>query len=280
MATTGFYLIGIRGNHFFPSDTKLLEYDMFFYSFPTQYWGIGFDNGIDSDRKTDYKLLNVRMSANFLWHVGSFYLGPGAQFTHANATHIVRPELWEGAAANVTTVGVGAMFRYDTRDNFTAPTRGWMVSLEQKMCPRFLGNKNAFSYTKLTASTYQRAWKGAIIALQGRLWYNYGKVPWNMLATFGGTNTMRGYYEGRFRDKTEVDATVELRQHIWHRIGMTVWAGAATVAPTFGDMRWHHVLPNFGIGYRWEFKHNTNIRLDYGIGRDSSAFMFSINEAF
>lgn len=91
---------------------------------------------------------------------------------------------------------------------------------------------------------------------------------------------MRGYYEGRYRDKCEADLTVELRQRVWHRSGIAVWAGMATVAPRIGDMRWRKVLPNGGIGYRWEFKKYTNIRLDYGIGRGESSFLFSINEAF
>ena len=36
-----------------------------------------------------------------------------------------------------------------------------------------------------------------------------------------------------------------------------------------------------GIGYRWEFKKNVNVRLDYGFGKNGqSGFIFNINEAF
>ena len=101
-----------------------------------------------------------------------------------------------------------------------------------------------------------------------------------MMATFGGNSSMRGYYKGQYRDKTEADFTVEFRQHLWHRIGMTVWGGVATVAPTPAKMRLRHILPNLGVGYRWEFKKQTNVRVDYGIGRGCSSFIFSINEAF
>ncbi len=50
----------------------------------------------------------------------------------------------------------------------------------------------------------------------------YGNTPWGMLATLGGSNTMRGYYDGQYRDKCEIDATVELRQHVYHRNGIVV----------------------------------------------------------
>ena len=41
------------------------------------------------------------------------------------------------------------------------------------------------------------------------------------------------------------------------------------------------LLPNWGFGYRWEFKKNVNVRLDYGFGKPGhSGFIFNINEAF
>ena len=41
------------------------------------------------------------------------------------------------------------------------------------------------------------------------------------------------------------------------------------------------LLPNAGIGYRWEFKKDVNVRLDYGFGKGGqSGFIFNINEAF
>ena len=48
----------------------------------------------------------------------------------------------------------------------------------------------------------------------------------------------------------------------------------------FDKLRWGHILPNYGIGYRWEFKHRVNVRLDLGFGKHSPGFVFSINEAF
>lgn len=51
--------------------------------------------------------------------------------------------------------------------------------------------------------------------------------------------------------------------------------------PKFADLRMKHVLPNFGVGYRWEFKKNVNVRLDYGFGKHGQkGFIFNINEAF
>ena len=54
-----------------------------------------------------------------------------------------------------------------------------------------------------------------------------------------------------------IEATVELRQHVWKRNSLTAWIGAGTVFPKFSQMRSRHILPNFGLGYRWEFKKNS-----------------------
>ena len=77
-----------------------------------------------------------------------------------------------------------------------------------------------------------------------------------------------------------MDLTLELRQHVWRRNGLVFWLGAGTVYPKLSKIRFSHILPNGGIGYRWEFKKLTNVRLDYGFARGEKSFIFSINEAF
>ena len=102
-----------------------------------------------------------------------------------------------------------------------------------------------------------------------------------MLAALGGSARMRGYYEGRYRDKNLIETQIELRQHIWRRNGIAVWVGAGNVFPSFSGFKWGLTLPNYGIGYRWEFKNRVNVRLDYGFGKKGqSGFLFNINEAF
>lgn len=39
VSTVGFYLLGVRGNHLFPQDKYRLNYNLYFYSFPSLYWG-------------------------------------------------------------------------------------------------------------------------------------------------------------------------------------------------------------------------------------------------
>lgn len=41
VSTVGFYLLGVRGNHLFPQEKYRLNYNLYFYSFPSLYCGKG-----------------------------------------------------------------------------------------------------------------------------------------------------------------------------------------------------------------------------------------------
>lgn len=282
VSTVGFYMLGIRGTHIFPQDKYRADYTIYFYSFPCKFWGMGYDMGDDDSNKSDMKRWQARFKASFLFHLGdNLYLGPMVSYDYVIGRRIERPELLNGMDQHTWNIGAGFSAVYDTRDVLTYPHRGFYINLSQCFRPRFMGNDYAFSTTELQVDAYQRVWKGAILAEDFRTMLNFGNPSWGMMALFGNSNSMRGYYEGRYRDKHKMEAQVELRQHIWKRNSLTTWVGAGTVFHKFSEMRSRHILPNFGIGYRWEFKKNVNVRLDYGFGKaGQTGFLFSINEAF
>ena len=282
VSTVGFYMLGIRGTHIFPQDKYRADYTIYFYSFPCKFWGMGYDMGDDDSNKSDMKRWQARFKASFLFHLGdNLYLGPMVSYDYVIGRRIERPELLNGMDQHTWNIGAGFSAVYDTRDVLTYPHRGFYINLSQCFRPKFMGNDYAFSTTELQVDAYQRVWKGAILAEDFRTMLNFGNPSWGMMALLGNSNSMRGYYEGRYRDKHKMEAQVELRQHIWKRNSLTTWVGAGTVFHKFSEMRSRHILPNFGIGYRWEFKKNVNVRLDYGFGKaGQTGFLFSINEAF
>ena len=282
VSTVGFYMLGIRGTHIFPQDKYRADYTIYFYSFPCKFWGMGYDMGDDDSNKSDMKRWQARFKASFLFHMGdNLYLGPMVSYDYVIGRRIERPELLNGMDQHTWNIGAGFSAVYDTRDVLTYPHRGFYINLSQCFRPRFMGNDYAFSTTELQVDAYQRVWKGAILAEDFRTMLNFGNPSWGMMALLGNSNSMRGYYEGRYRDKHKMEAQVELRQHVWKRNSLTTWVGAGTVFHKFSEMRSRHILPNFGIGYRWEFKKNVNVRLDYGFGKaGQTGFLFSINEAF
>lgn len=280
VTTTGFYLLGIRGNTIFPQDKYRLNLNVYFFSFPSKYWGVGYENGSRDDDYTCYKRLENQIRIDFSRKIATnTYLGVTTLYRHVNGKDFKDIEFLDGEKKDVTVLGFGLQFTYDSRDFIPNPYQGIYASLQQISFPDFFGNK--FQKTELNFRSYNRVWKGGILAydLQGIFQYE-GNTPWSMMAVLGGPYQMRGYYEGQYRDNNLIQTQLELRQHIYNRHSIALWGGAGNVFPDFKKFDWGQTLPTYGIGYRWEFKKRVNVRLDYGIGKGQTGFYFNINEAF
>lgn len=282
VSTVGFYMLGVRGTHIFSGDRQRIDYTSYFYSFPCDFWGMGYARGNDDANQSDMKRWQAQVKASWLFRTSrDLFIGPTAAFDYILAHDIERLDLFEGQQKRTVNFGVGFTLLYDTRDNLTAPKHGVYLSLQQLLRPRFLGNHYDFYTTHLRTSGYVPLWGGATLAADFCAQLNFGNPSWGMMALLGNSYSMRGYYEGRYRDKHKMEAQVELRQHVWRRNGVVLWLGAGTVFPKFSEIYMKRVLPNYGVGYRWEFKKNVNVRLDYGFGKaGQKGFIFNINEAF
>lgn len=280
--TTGqLYKIGGEGYHIFPHDKFRINYDFYFYSFKDKFWGIGYKNAINDANENTSKRLQARLKADFVYKLTKrLFIGPLFELTYIHADKIRDMNLFAGQRLKTTSTGLGFTVYFDSRDVPFNAHKGAYFRLDQLFNARIFGNKYAFSQTELSVAGYGEAWKGGVIAAIYHADFTYGNTPWGLMPTFGGSHRMRGYYEGRFRDKNEMDVTLELRQHVWHRSGIVLWVGAGTVFPRFSAFKWNHVLPNVGVGYRWQFKQRVNIRLDVGVGKNEYGFNFAINEAF
>jgi hypothetical protein len=110
-----------------------------------------------------------------------------------------------------------------------------------------------------------------------------GDVPfWAIPSVGGGAYGLRGYTQGRYRDKLVTTAQAELRAHAKNRWGAAVFGGLAQVAPSLGDLRGAEVLPAGGVGLRFQLtrQYPMHMRADYAWGRNGGIFYFSVSEAF
>ena len=142
VSTVGFYMLGVRGNHIAPRGRYRIDYRLYFYSFPSDFWGIGYEMGDNDDNKSDMKRWQAQAEAAFLFRVAdNFYVGPMASYDYVIGKHIERPELLNGMDHHTWNVGAGVSLVYDNRDNLTNPHRGIYLNLKQMFRPRFMGNE-------------------------------------------------------------------------------------------------------------------------------------------
>ena len=297
ISTTGFYLLGLRGYHLFPKRKHRVDYSAYLFSFPSEFWGAGYENGMGMNpdlQGGQYKRKNYQLKVDYMYNViKGLNVGANISFEYVegidwdeNALALLAT--FDNPQHSFYTSGVGVFLMYDTRNVITNPSKGIYTKLTYSHYPELLGNSPTavFSSTELEFRAYHSLWKGAILAYDFHAVLNTGDTPWTSYFNMGGTTRMRGYYEGRFRDNNGIEAQIEYRQKVWKRIGVTGWIGAGNVFSSLDTFKWEETLPNWGVGLRWEFKKDINLRLDYGWGAIDangnriSSIIFNINEAF
>lgn len=266
--TAAHFEVSVSGLHISPKDKYRLDYRVSFSSIDTKFWGIGYEQCSNNDNESNYKYLASTAHIIFSRRLGQhFFVGPMATFDYVNARKFEKPWLWEGLPNRMFSWGIGVSLSYDTRDSSTEPVRGILLNMNQTFDGRWMGNRQGYSVNEFTAAYYTPMWRGSVLASRLHSRITWGDTPWGMLSYIGGSYDMRGYFEGRYRDKSEIDLCVEVRQHVWRRNGIAVWGGLASIFPDFRKIRGSQLLPNWGIGYRWEFKQRMNVRVDLGFGR-------------
>lgn len=280
ISTSGYYKVGVTGLNLMDHNRHRIKYDISFASMPIDYWGIGYE--MAQATKSSMVEKCYRIDAEYQYEMAqNFFAGVALDFTHAAAKKLSNPDYLLGQRDKYTATGVGLSLQYDSRDFAPNPYKGIYLCLRETYFPAALSTTATIWRTVFTGNYYQRLWKGCTLALDAYVEYNSGKeVPWSMVAQLGGGYRMRGYYQGQYRDNGMVEVQAELRQKIYNRHGIAVWAGAGNVFPNFHNFKWSQTLPNYGIGYRWEFKHRVNVRIDYGRGRHGGSVVFNVNEAF
>lgn len=199
---------------------------------------------------------------------------------------MLNPEYLLGNTPQYYVTGLGLTFEFDTRDNLLTPTRGLHIAWKPMVFFKHLGNApSSFHSHSIIMNGYFKLWKGSVLAIDLYSRLNSAGTPWTMKEMLASDGIrMRGYYMGSYIDNSQIAAQMELRQNVYKRFGVVVWGGGATVFSSFKDFRTNNIKPewlqNFGIGLRFEFKHNVNARIDYGFGKHTSGLVFAIGEAF
>ena len=283
VSTSGFFSFGVTGNTIFRYNRQRLIYNLSFSSSPRDLWGFGYDAGRHNP-KTSYVEQRYRINARYLHSlVANTYAGAVFDFDHTKGRKFDTTGLayLHGENTQYTATGIGLVAEYDSRDFIPNPSHGFYLHVREIYYPKGLGScPTSLFRTVCQADYYQPVWRGGLLAFDLYGEFNSDDTPWPLMARLGSNERMRGYYEGRYTDNCLLSAQVELRQHIWRRIGGVAWVGAGNVFPRINDFRWSQTLPNYGLGLRWELKKRVNVRMDYGIGRRTSGFLLSLNEAF
>lgn len=282
VSLTGQYSFIFKGNHLFRYNKSRFTYDLAFQNKPLDFWGISYD-ACNTNPKSRYTRRHIKLESDYVYNITSkFYVGAALNMRYTFISSIDNPSYLEGQKESYFFTGIGASLCYDTRDFIPNPKRGIHLLIKEVVYPKFLctTGQNIFS-TTLIFNYYQKMWKGSVLAFDLYGQYNGEDVAWPLRPEVGaGGMRMRGYYGGRYIDNNMMSAQMEVRQHVYKRFGVAAWVGCGTVFPSFKELKGEDLLINYGIGLRFEFKHNVNLRVDWGFGRGTNGIVFGMAEAF
>ena len=93
---------------------------------------------------------------------------------------------------------------------------------------------------------------------------------------------MRGYYDGRYRDRHLLAFQAEYRLPVWGKFGLVGFAGLGRVAPTLGGLDFSGLKYSAGFGLRFKIapREGANLRIDWAFGQGTSGVYFTAGEAF
>ncbi len=275
---------------FFPEENWLLRGNLDFSSFPQGYYGIG--NQTSEDDRTEIAFKQFLFEPILLRKVrDNFFVGAGVRYNRIYDTVLDKEknELPEGFnlqdSLGSTSVGAELAMIWDSRDNVLNAQRGLLVEFTQGFYGESFGGTNAFELSKLDVRRYHRINNRSVLA-----YHFFGRHTWNdapvqELSALGGPTLLRGFQEGRFRDRVAVFSQVEYRLQGEGRFGFVTFAGAGQVANRLGDLDFSQFRASVGAGLRVLIvpSEALNLRLDYafGIGQHSDrSFYLGIAEAF
>ncbi|GAB3977192.1 BamA/TamA family outer membrane protein [Spirosoma terrae] len=185
-----------------------------------------------------------------------------------------------GLGSRLSGAGLGLF--YDSRNVIFFPSKGVVADIAYLTHNQALGGNVRFGRYTADVSSYHSLSTKAILAVNYFVSLTTGEAPFNALSLLGGTKRMRGYYEGRYRDQNVALIQSEVRFDLYKRLGGVVFGAAGILGDAQSGLRVNEPKLAYGAGLRFTMnrRDHLNIRLDYGLGRQSNGFYLTIGEAF
>ena len=177
----------------------------------------------------------------------------------------------------------GASVTADTRDYPGHPTTGGLYRAGvAAYSDRDFGQ---FSFQRYEAEGVQ------FIPVKGETWivavHGWGAfsnvtsgntVPFYMLPSLGGQDTLRGYHDYRFHDRNLLLASAESRWALFRDVDAAAFFDAGNVAARAGDLNLRKT--SWGGGLRVHSRTSTLARLDIGHSREGWEVFFKLDDPF
>lgn len=282
------FIAAINGTAYLPSERYILNYQLSYSYFPDKFWGLG-KNAPDKNEeayifKQYYTYLHFQRKLRNRYFVGLLY-----EYQRLLTVDYQAGGLFDKLAVPgrypYHISGAGLSLTFDSRNNAFAPDRGSFFQVYFNHFTPAFGSDFRYTNYVVDVRRFVPLYGKQVLALEAYSFFNSGNVPLRSLATFGGANSMRGFYDGRYRSKNQVVVQAEYRVPLFWRLGAVGFAGIGNVGDSISDVNFRNLKYSYGGGLRVALnrRERLNLRIDYGWGQGestSNGLYFQLGEAF
>jgi len=271
---------------YFPKEKYILYYDIGHSYFPENFWGVGPDTKDEWHERyvaEQYggsvhakKKLFKRMFAGLLYDYQNVFT------VKYDAGGVFDTTKFLGKTPYQISGG-GLSLSYDTRNKAFWPTKGFYVNTIFTNYDKAIGSNYNFYKWTVDLRLFQKLFLQHVFAVQLYNYSTFGQTPMKNLARLGGVDNLRGFYQGRLRDKNMASLIAEYRAPIYWRISLVAFGGIGNVYSDKDPLFNNEFRYSFGGGIRLNVlpKDKLNIRIDYGYySKYNSGFYFTLGECF
>lgn len=250
-------------------------------NYPFKFYGVGNDNPERVEEPYTTRIFDF--FAGYERRVApAVYLGGRVEFRNEDIVEtqpggLLAAQTLRGSGGQ-TIYGAGPTLTYDSRDNVFFPRKGFYHQLWALAYGNTRSDGGPFRKLRLDLRGYLPVGRGTLAA-QALLIGTFGDPTFQYLSLIGGEKIMRGYFEGRYRDRNLMVYQLEGRVPISNRFKAVVFGSAGRV---WGEEKWSftdfHAAAGAGLRYRLGTDH-IHIRFDLAYGQALYPY-FAFTEAF
>jgi hypothetical protein len=268
---------------FFKQNKYYFKGQFVYNDFNEYFWGIG--NQTDDINKEQNEFKQMKLNLRLLKQkIKGLYVGPQLQYEKLYNMKLGPKYISQDITGlkGFESFGIGAVLVYDNRDEIFYTQKGTYIEVSSLWLNKDLAGQFSFDNYFVDARHFKHLGKRNILAFQFIANFNNGNIPYRQLSAIGNENFMRGYYNGRYRDKHLFSFQTELRTAVWGPLGAVFFGGIGNVGNSIANLS-KQIKPNYGLGIRGVLlrKDHINFRIDWGFGEDRNKGLYlTLHEAF
>lgn len=252
-------------------------------NFPNNFYGIG--NFTKKSDELEITLKEWQIHSNILRRISrDFAIGAGFLFNSFTVENFGKKdnELFFTDLSGNGLNGLELILNYDSRNHFFIPSKGMKCKVSYILFNKLWGSDFESMEFSIDTRGFFFLYERYTLAFQNIIILQSGDIPFVYLTKLGGENILRGFYEGRFREKNLAFHQVEIRFPVIGRVSMTSFIGFGQVMPKISSYNFSNYHAAAGMGLRYNINRRTgvNVRADLAFTNDSTGLYIGLLEAF